>query len=66
MPNRIGRAEKFILDLFKHIDKLSSNEVFSKGKAAGLSESILKKVKLKLGMKPERVGKQWYWVLLRN
>ena len=58
-------AKAYIMGLLAHGDVLS-DVVFAKGEKAGFSEATMKRAKAELGIKSEKRGKVWFWVLKSN
>ena len=58
-------AKAYIVGLLAHGDVLS-DVVLAKGEKAGFPEATMKRAKSNLGIKSEKRGKVWYWVLKSN
>jgi len=52
--------EAFLADLLK-VGPVESKEVYSKGRRAGFSEDKLQRAAQRIGIKPKKEGKKWYW-----
>ena len=58
-------AKAFIKGLLAHGD-VDANTVFAKGDEAGFPEATMKRAKSDLGVKSDKRGNVWYWVLQPN
>lgn len=61
-PSALEDASEFLLDLLNS-GPVASSRVFELGKAAGISESALQRMKGALKIKPKKTGAGWSWEL---
>jgi len=61
---KVGKAEEFLIDLFKEAKKIRATDAYSQGANAGFSGATLRRAKLTLGIesrRDERTG-PFFWV----
>lgn len=59
-PEQRSEAETFLKRILAS-GKVPSTEIFQKGASEGLSESTLKRAKLRLNIRAFQEGRLWYW-----